>query len=253
MAAGGVAGRPAADVAQLRPGAWPRLPGKGPREAGGQAPQTGAALAGVHPPRVRPPQPEAVPAPCGEHPRRVVRELPSAPSSVRVYQDNLGHWYASFVVSRQAGAAPEVSGAIGIDWGVSTVATTTDPAYDLPYEGYRKNCAVGLAKASGAWRGGGVRGGRPSRPGTGVPRGKLPGSRRRPPGRTLTRRGCGPVGSLTTTRPSRLRTSGPSSWPSPPWRAKPPTRRSVQPSGNLLSVAGGRAGRWCWFRPPAPR
>ncbi|HXZ75065.1 MAG TPA: transposase, partial [Streptosporangiaceae bacterium] len=28
------------------------------------------------------------------------RELPSAPSSVRVYQDNLGHWYASFVVSR---------------------------------------------------------------------------------------------------------------------------------------------------------
>jgi putative transposase len=47
------------------------------------------------------------------------RELPSAPSSVRVYQDNLGHWYASFVVFRQTRAAPEVSGAIGIDWGVS--------------------------------------------------------------------------------------------------------------------------------------
>jgi putative transposase len=75
------------------------------------------------------------------------RELPSAPSSVRVYQDNLGHWYASFVVSRQARAAPDVSGAIGIDWGVSTVATTTDPAYDLPYEGYRKRCAASLAKA----------------------------------------------------------------------------------------------------------
>ena len=75
------------------------------------------------------------------------RELPSAPSSVRVYQDCLGHWYASFVVSRQPRAAPEVSGGIGINWGVSTVATTTDPAYDLPYQGYRKRCAAELAKA----------------------------------------------------------------------------------------------------------
>ena len=75
------------------------------------------------------------------------RELPSAPSSVRVYRDNLGHWYSSFVVSRQTRAASEVSGAIGIDWGVSTVATTTDPAYDLPYEGYRKRCAASLANA----------------------------------------------------------------------------------------------------------
>jgi putative transposase len=66
---------------------------------------------------------------------------------VRVYQDNLGHWYASFVVSRPTRAAAEVSGAIGIDWGVSTVATTTDPAYDLPYEGYRRRCAADLAKA----------------------------------------------------------------------------------------------------------
>jgi putative transposase len=66
---------------------------------------------------------------------------------VRVCQDNLGHWYASFVVFRQTRAAPEVFGAIGIDWGVSAVATTTDPAYDLPYEGYRKRCAVGQAKA----------------------------------------------------------------------------------------------------------
>jgi putative transposase len=66
---------------------------------------------------------------------------------VRVYQDNLGHWYASFVVARQARAAPEVSGAIGFDWGITATAITTDPAYDLPYQGYRKRCAVGLAKA----------------------------------------------------------------------------------------------------------
>jgi len=35
---------------------------------------------------------------------------------------------------------------IGIDWGVSTVATTTDPAYDLPYAGYRKRCTASLAQ-----------------------------------------------------------------------------------------------------------
>ena len=51
------------------------------------------------------------------------RELPSAPTSVRVYQDSLGDWYASFVVQRDPEAFPDASGAIGIDWGVSTTAT----------------------------------------------------------------------------------------------------------------------------------
>jgi putative transposase len=75
------------------------------------------------------------------------RALPSEPSSVRVYQDSLGHWYASFVVTRDVEPAPEVVGGIGIDWGVTVTATTTDPAYDLPYGGYRKHCAAELAKA----------------------------------------------------------------------------------------------------------
>lgn len=75
------------------------------------------------------------------------RELPSEPTSVRVYQDSLGHWYASFVVRRDVEPAPGVSGKIGIDWGVSTTATTTDPAYDLPYLGHRKRSAVELASA----------------------------------------------------------------------------------------------------------
>jgi putative transposase len=75
------------------------------------------------------------------------RELPSDPTSVRVYQDSLSHWYASFVVRREIEPAPEVDGAIGIDWGVKTVATTTDPAYDLPYLGHRRRCAAELAKA----------------------------------------------------------------------------------------------------------
>jgi putative transposase len=75
------------------------------------------------------------------------RELPSTPTSVRVYQDSLGHWYASFVVRRETEPLPETDGGIGVDWGVITTATTTDPAYDLPYAGHRRRCAAELAKA----------------------------------------------------------------------------------------------------------
>ncbi|WP_410875511.1 RNA-guided endonuclease InsQ/TnpB family protein [Nocardia sp. A7] len=75
------------------------------------------------------------------------RELPSAPTSVRVYQDCLGHWYASFVVRRDVEPLPAADGRIGIDWGVAATATTTDPAFDLPYGGHRKRCAAELAKA----------------------------------------------------------------------------------------------------------
>jgi putative transposase len=74
------------------------------------------------------------------------RELPSNPTSVRVYQDSLGHWYASFVVRREATRAPAADGKIGVDWGVTTTATTTDPAYDLPHLGHRKRCAATMAK-----------------------------------------------------------------------------------------------------------
>ena len=75
------------------------------------------------------------------------RELPSEPTSVRISQDSLGHWYASFVVRRAAQHADPTQGGIGIDWGVSTTATTTDPSLDLPYPGHRKRCAAELAKA----------------------------------------------------------------------------------------------------------
>jgi putative transposase len=75
------------------------------------------------------------------------RELPSDPSSVRVYQDSLGHWYASFVVRRDSEPAPDADGSIGIDWGLTTTATTTDPAFDLPFGGHRRRCAAELAKA----------------------------------------------------------------------------------------------------------
>ncbi|MFC9765501.1 RNA-guided endonuclease InsQ/TnpB family protein [Rhodococcus jostii] len=77
------------------------------------------------------------------------RELPSEPTSVRVHQDTLGHWYASFVVRREAVAAPKVdeTSGIGIDWGVSVTATTTSPGFDLPYLGHRKRCSAELGKA----------------------------------------------------------------------------------------------------------
>jgi putative transposase len=75
------------------------------------------------------------------------RELPSEPTSVQVFRDSLGHWYASFVVRRDIRPARPAVGAIGIDWGVAAPATTTDSAYDLPYHGHRRRCAAELAKA----------------------------------------------------------------------------------------------------------
>ncbi|GGN34760.1 putative transposase [Actinoplanes campanulatus] len=76
------------------------------------------------------------------------RELPSEPTSVRVYQDNLGHWYASFVIQRESDTVPDPNlPGIGVDWGVTTTATTTNPAFDLPHLGHRKRCAAELAKA----------------------------------------------------------------------------------------------------------
>ncbi|MFF3567416.1 RNA-guided endonuclease InsQ/TnpB family protein [Nocardia jiangxiensis] len=74
------------------------------------------------------------------------RELPSPPKSVRVHRDSLGYWYASFVVRREVESRPRGRGGIGIDWGVSTTATTTDPSFDLPYLGHRKRCAAEPAK-----------------------------------------------------------------------------------------------------------
>ncbi|WP_347567319.1 hypothetical protein [Nocardia sp. AG03] len=64
-----------------------------------------------------------------------------------MYRDSLGHWYASFVVRREATAEPDTGGEIGIDWGVKGTATATDPDYDLPYGGHRKRCAAELARA----------------------------------------------------------------------------------------------------------
>jgi putative transposase len=74
------------------------------------------------------------------------RELPAAPSSVRVYQDSLGHWYASFVVATETQQLPETGRVLGVDWGVKETATTTSDAHDLPHAQHGKNAAQRLAR-----------------------------------------------------------------------------------------------------------
>ena len=73
------------------------------------------------------------------------RDLPTEPSSVRVYHDSLGHWYASFVVPAAFEPLPETGEVIGVDWGVKEVATTS-PTHDLPHAEHGKNAAQKLAR-----------------------------------------------------------------------------------------------------------
>ncbi|MFZ3493890.1 RNA-guided endonuclease InsQ/TnpB family protein [Streptomyces sp. 5.8] len=74
------------------------------------------------------------------------RNLPAGPSSVRVYQDSLGHWYCSFVVPTEGQPLPETGAVIGIDWGVRETATTTSDDHDLPHAEHGKKAAAGLAR-----------------------------------------------------------------------------------------------------------
>ncbi|MFF9474482.1 RNA-guided endonuclease InsQ/TnpB family protein [Streptomyces roseolus] len=74
------------------------------------------------------------------------RDLPSAPSSVRVYRDSLGHWYGSFVVATETVPLPSTGRVIGIDWGVKETATTTSDDHDLPHPQHGKTAAQKLAK-----------------------------------------------------------------------------------------------------------
>ncbi|MEU6508712.1 transposase [Streptomyces sp. NPDC046942] len=74
------------------------------------------------------------------------RELPAKPSSVRVYQDSLGHWYASFVVPAQVQPLPQTGRVLGIDWGVKETATTTSDAHDLPHSEHGKKAQAKLTR-----------------------------------------------------------------------------------------------------------
>ncbi|CAM5667816.1 RNA-guided endonuclease TnpB family protein [Streptomyces hirsutus] len=74
------------------------------------------------------------------------RALPDEPSSVRVYRDSLGHWYASFVVPAVVQLLPSAGAVIGIDWGVRETATTTSDAHDLPHARHGHNAKEKLTR-----------------------------------------------------------------------------------------------------------
>ena len=74
------------------------------------------------------------------------RELPTEPSSVRVYQDSLGHWYASFVVPAEVQPLPETGRVLGVDWGVKQTATTTSDVHDLPHAGHGRKASKELTR-----------------------------------------------------------------------------------------------------------
>ncbi|MCT9011921.1 transposase, partial [Streptomyces rhizosphaerihabitans] len=74
------------------------------------------------------------------------RDLPAEPSSVRVYRDSLGHWYASFVVPAEVRPLPGAGRVIGIDWGVKETATTTSDAHDLPHPEHGRKAQAKLTR-----------------------------------------------------------------------------------------------------------
>nr|WP_145878656.1 RNA-guided endonuclease TnpB family protein [Streptomyces sp. BK340] len=74
------------------------------------------------------------------------RDLPAAPSSVRVYQDGVGHWYCSFVVPTVVQPLPKTGRVLGVDWGVKQTATTTSDAHDLPHPEHGKKAHKKLAR-----------------------------------------------------------------------------------------------------------
>jgi putative transposase len=74
------------------------------------------------------------------------RELQAGPSSVRIYQDSLGHGYASFVVPAQAELLPATGAVIGVDWGVRETATTTSDAHAPPHAQYGQKAQAKLSR-----------------------------------------------------------------------------------------------------------
>ena len=74
------------------------------------------------------------------------RDLPSVSTSVRISRDPTGTWWASFVVKRELEPLPATNRVIGVDWGVTETATTTDERFDLPHAQHGKAAAARLAR-----------------------------------------------------------------------------------------------------------
>jgi putative transposase len=155
------------------------------------------------------------------------RELPSAPSSVRVYGDAVGHWYASFVVAAEAQRLPATGRVLGVDRGVEETATTTSDAHDLPHPQHGRKAQAKPTRYDRMTARRKPKNGRPDRRAAERRRSAAPRRTRRSPGRGRTPPASGPRRSSATMTPSPSRTSGRSSSAVPPWPVKPLTRRSV--------------------------
>jgi putative transposase len=89
----------------------------------------------------------------GRIPVRVVwsRPLPSRPSSVTIYRDPAGRWWASFVVRVALPARPiQATGrSTGLDLGLHTFATTCEAKNDIPTPRLARTRAKALARSQG--------------------------------------------------------------------------------------------------------
>ncbi|MBM7861732.1 putative transposase [Lentzea nigeriaca] len=158
------------------------------------------------------------------------RDLPSVPSSVRVYRDSLGHWYCSFVVQTRVQPLPATGRVIGVDWGVKELATTTSDAHDLPHPQHGKNAAQGLARYQRMMARRRPTKGQPGSKGYQKARRQAAKIQKKVARRRQTPPASGPSGLSATMTRSPWRISGRSSWRNPRWHAKPRTPRSAPPS-----------------------
>lgn len=85
------------------------------------------------------------------------RELPSSPTSVRVYRKSNGKWFAAFVIEIEPECNMSHTGsAVGIDWGVRETATTVtvdsqgevkeSKDLDMPFGAYERKYEKQLAE-----------------------------------------------------------------------------------------------------------
>jgi putative transposase len=74
------------------------------------------------------------------------RQLPSKPKSCTVSRKADGYWQVSFVVERECEKFPSSTNKIGVDWGVKSIAVTTNPKHDLQTSGFAKRQKREVAK-----------------------------------------------------------------------------------------------------------
>jgi putative transposase len=80
------------------------------------------------------------------------RPLPTKPTSVTIYRDAAGRWWASFVVGVDVPNAPvaQTGRTTGLDVGLSTFATTEDPTTDVANPRFARRAAKALARSQRA-------------------------------------------------------------------------------------------------------